>query len=170
MALSFALALMDPAPLHLACRSCGARNIDPVLSLGLQPLANALGTEDGSASELFPLDLVFCRACGLMQCAQTVARERLFSSYPYFSSVAATMVDHARQLVERLIGERALPPDELVIEIGSNDGYLLQFYQAHGIPALGIEPGANLVEAAGQSHGIRSLNRFFDLDVAEELR
>jgi SAM-dependent methyltransferase len=154
---------------RLACRSCGAEGLDLVLSLGLQPLANALGTVDGPASERYPLDLVFCRACGLMQSAQTMSPDRLFSEYPYFSSVADTMVDHARQLVGRLIAERALTADDLVIEIGSNDGYLLQFYQARGIPVLGIEPSINLVEAARRSYGIASLPRFFDQDVAEEL-
>jgi SAM-dependent methyltransferase len=141
-----------------------------VLSLGLQPLANALATVDGPVSERFPLDLVFCRACGLMQSAQTLPPEQLFLDYPYFSSVADTMVDHARQLVGRLIAERALTTDDLVVEIGSNDGYLLQFYQTRGIPVLGIEPSANLVEAARRSHGITSLTRFFDQDVAEDLR
>jgi SAM-dependent methyltransferase len=135
----------------------------------MQPLANELGTVNGPPSERFPLDLVFCSACCLMQSAQTMPPERLFSNYPYFSSVSETMIEHARQLVKRLIPERALTSDDLVIEIGSNDGYLLQFYQASGIPVLGIEPGANLVDMARRSHGIASLNRFFDLDVAEEL-
>jgi len=155
---------------RVACRSCGAEELDLVLSLGLQPLANALGTADGPASERFPLDLVFCRGCGLMQTAQTMPPERLFSEYPYFSSMADTMVDHARELVGGLVAERALTAGDLVIEIGSNDGYLLQFYQARGIPVLGIEPSANLVEAARRSYGIASLARFFDQDVAEELR
>jgi len=155
---------------HVACRSCGAEGLDLILSLGLQPLANALGTADGTASERYPLDLVFCRGCGLMQTAQTMPPERLFLDYPYFSSVADTMVDHARQLVGRLAAERTLTADDLVIEIGSNDGYLLQFYRERGIPVLGIEPSANLVEAARRSYGVASLTRFFDRDLAEELR
>lgn len=154
---------------HAACRSCESGSLDLVLSLGLQPLANELGAVGGPQSERFPLDLVFCRACGLMQTAQTMPPERLFADYPYLSSTSETMVEHARQLVGRLIAERALTGDDLVIEIGSNDGYLLQFYQARGIPALGIEPSANLVEIAKRSHGLTSLNRFFDMDVAEEL-
>jgi SAM-dependent methyltransferase len=84
--------------------------------------------------------------------------------------MADTMVEQARELVGGLVAERALMADDLVIEIGSNDGYLLQFYQARGIPVLGIEPSANLVEAARRSFGIASLARFFDQDVAEELR
>jgi SAM-dependent methyltransferase len=142
-----------------------------VLSLGPMPLANALLSADelGEAEPRYALDLAFCRACALVQITETVAPEALFREYLYFSSFSDTMLRHARSLVDRLITERGLTPDSRVIELASNDGYLLQYYKQRGIPVLGIEPAANVAQAALRERGIPTLTEFFGLELARRL-
>ncbi len=158
-------------PADLRCRSCGASGLAPVLSLGRTPLANALlAREDLSREEAtYPLELVFCRGCTLLQITESVPPETLFGEYLYFSSFSDTMLAHARAIAERLIEERRLGPESLVVEAASNDGYLLQFYARRSVPVLGIEPARNIARAA-EEKGIRTLSRFFGKELAEELR
>jgi SAM-dependent methyltransferase len=134
----------------------------PVLSLGRTPLANALvDKESAPGSEAtYPLDLVFCTACSLVQIVETVPPEVLFREYLYFSSFSDAMVDHARRLAGRLVAERGLGPEELVVEIASNDGYLLQHYVARGVPVLGVEPALNIAKVA-RERGIETITEFF---------
>jgi hypothetical protein len=154
----------------VACRSCGAELREPVLSLGEQPLANALRSRDelGEPEPRYPLDLALCSGCSLLQLTEAVAPERLFSDYPYFSSVIADLVEHARSLALRMIDERGLGDESLVIELASNDGYLLQHYRAAGIPVLGVDPARN-VAAAAQERGIPTRCAFFGRELAGEL-
>jgi SAM-dependent methyltransferase len=142
----------------------------PVLSLGHTPLANALLTADQLAEPepTYPLDLVFCPACALVQICETVPPEKLFSDYVYLSSFSDTAVRAARDLVERLVGERGLDARSLVIEIASNDGYLLQHYRALDVPVLGVEPSANIVRVA-EGRGVPTRCDFFGLRLAVEL-
>ena len=153
-----------------SCRSCGWVDLDLVLSLGKTPLANALLTAEQieQPEPVFPLDLAFCRNCALVQITETVSREALFSEYLYFSSVSDTMVRYAREVVERLIVSRNLGSTSLIVEIASNDGYLLQHYRRGGIPVLGIEPAANIAKAA-REHDIPTLCEFFGKDLARRL-
>ena len=153
------------------CRSCGGSSLERVLSLGQTPLANALLTEAQLAEPeaRYPLDLAFCPDCSLVQITETVPPEQLFSHYLYFSSFSDTMLRHAEQIARRLIDLRRLGPGSLVIELASNDGYLLQFYRQAGIPVLGIEPAANIAEAARQ-RGIPTITEFFGQEVAGKLR
>jgi SAM-dependent methyltransferase len=153
------------------CRSCGAADLDLVLSLGRTPLANALLKEEDldKPEPTFPLDLVFCPQCALVQITETVPPEQLFSHYLYLSSFSDTMVKHSGELVESLIKQRGLGPQSLAMEVASNDGYLLQFYKQAGIPVLGIEPAANIAKVA-EDKGIPTMVRFFGQEVAEELR
>jgi len=153
-----------------ACRSCRGSELDQILSLGNMPLANALRTREQLAlpEPRFPLNLVFCRQCSLVQITETVPPEELFAEYPYFSSFSATMVDHAGELVRREIRERKLDTSSLAAEIASNDGYLLQFYQQAGIPVLGIEPAANIASVAS-GRGIRTVCEFFGPGMVERL-
>lgn len=155
-----------------ACRSCGEIGLRPILSLGRTPLANALLAADklGQPELTYPLDLVFCPSCRLVQITETVPPEELFSEYFYFSSFSDTMLRHARDLVERLIESRDLGGDGLVIEIASNDGYLLQYYQQHGIPVLGIEPAANIAKVAQEERGIQTICEFFGEGLARRLK
>ncbi|MEZ6060313.1 MAG: class I SAM-dependent methyltransferase [Planctomycetaceae bacterium] len=153
------------------CRSCGHRGLIPVLSLGTTPLANALIAEDqlDDPEACWPLDLVRCGHCSLVQITATVPPEQLFSQYSYFSSFSDTMVSHAQHLVGRLIDERQLSADSLAVEIASNDGYLLQWYQRHGVPVLGIEPAANIADVAVRDRGVRTIAEFFGPQLATTL-
>jgi SAM-dependent methyltransferase len=152
------------------CRSCGSGELEVVLSLGSTPLANALLTTEQLAQPepRFPLDLAFCAACSLVQITETVPPETLFREYLYFSSVSDTMVRHAQALVEELTAERHLGEGSLVIEIASNDGYLLQFYRQRNVPVLGIEPAENVAKEA-VARGIPTITDFFDAHVARRL-
>jgi SAM-dependent methyltransferase len=154
-----------------ACRSCGNSGLMPVLDLGRVPLANGLLTAQQlhEPEDRFPLELYFCPQCALVQIGETVPPERLFRDYAYASSFSDTMVEHARTLVETLIGRRGLAPASLVIEVASNDGYLLQFYKERGIPVLGIEPAANIAKLAITTKGIPTLVEFFDEELARRL-
>ena len=153
------------------CRSCGQTALSPVLSLGRTPLANALLTADQlqEPEETFPLELVFCPRCTLVQITETVPPEKLFRDYVYFSSFSDTVLEHARDIAGGLATQRGLGPENLVVEIASNDGYLLQNYHARGIPVLGIEPARNISQVA-EARGVRTINEFFDQALATRLR
>ena len=153
------------------CRSCGAEELLPVLDLGQTPLANRLLTANQLDQDepTFPLELVFCAECTLVQITETVSPEVLFGDYVYFSSFSDTMVAHAKQLATTLIPSLNLGPNSLVVEAASNDGYLLQHYQARGIPVLGVEPAANVAQVAVEKRGIRTEVAFFGESTAKRL-
>jgi SAM-dependent methyltransferase len=153
-----------------ACRSCGYAKLQTVLSLGRTPLANALLTEQQLAEpeETYPLDLALCSECTLVQLTESVSPEKLFREYVYFSSFSDTMLRHAEELSESLIGSAHLGAESLVLEIASNDGYLLRVYQRAGVPVLGIEPAANIAKLA-EERGIRTICDFFDEQLASRL-
>jgi SAM-dependent methyltransferase len=136
----------------------------------LSPLANNLptATELGSADERFPLETVFCERCTLVQITVTVPPEILFRHYRYFSSVSETLVRHARDLVDRVLTSRALDSQSLVLEIASNDGYLLQNYVEKGIPVLGVDPAENIAEVA-RRRDVPTLAEFFSNTLARQL-
>jgi SAM-dependent methyltransferase len=154
------------------CRACASANLHTILDLGETPLANNLLTEPqlSGPEPRFPLVLAFCPACSLVQITETVPPEILFAHYLYFSSFSDAMLGHARGLAERMTRERKLHGMSRVIEIGSNDGYMLQYYRQAGIPVLGIEPAANIAALARDERGIPTLNEFFGLAVAQRLR
>lgn len=153
------------------CRSCASADPVPILSLGRTPLANALVTRDRleEPEPVFPLDVVLCRHCSLVQITETVSPEVLFRDYPYFSSFSETVLSNAREIAKRLIESRQLGPSSLAAEIASNDGYLLQNYCSAGIPVLGIEPARNVAREA-ETRGIRTLVEFFGRELAGRLR
>jgi SAM-dependent methyltransferase len=154
-----------------ACRACGGADLIEILAFGPSPLADRLLTEDqlAHADVAVPLTLTFCPACSLVQIAETVEPEVLFGGdYPYFSSVSATLLGHSRANAEELIEARQLGPDSLVVEIASNDGYLLKNFVARGIPVLGIDPAAAPV-AAAIAAGVPTLKEFFGRDLAQQL-
>ena len=155
----------------LPCRSCGANRLTLILSLGRTPLANALLTpaQLADAEPTYPLDLAFCPHCALVQITTTVPPEQLFREYLYMSSFSETVLRRAETLVQRLITARALGPDSLVIEIASNDGYLLQYYQRADIAVLGIEPATNIAQVAREQRGIRTISEFFGEELARQL-
>jgi SAM-dependent methyltransferase len=153
------------------CRACGGSRVPVILSLGRTPLANSiLSPEAGPVPEpTYPLELVFCETCTLVQINETVPPELMFSDYAYFSSYSDTMLAHARAVVDRVIEEQDLGPDSLAAEIASNDGYLLQYYREAGVPVLGIEPAANIARVA-EAKGIRTVVDFFGEPLAARLR
>jgi SAM-dependent methyltransferase len=153
-----------------ACRSCGYTALQEVLSLGNTPLANALLTDAQltEPEETYPLDLAFCSRCSLVQITETVPPEKLFREYVYFSSFSETMLRHAADLSSALIDLKNLGATSLVIEVASNDGYLLRFYKRAGVPVLGVEPATNIARVAEES-GIRTVCDFFDENLAARL-
>ena len=155
-----------------ACRACGATELEIVLSLGQTPLANRLlpAEELDLPEPTYPLDLAFCPSCALVQITVTVPPEELFREYFYRSSFSDTMLRHAENIATRLTSERNLSKESLVVEIASNDGYLLQYYQERGVPVLGIEPAVNIARIATEERGISTISEFFNEAVARELR
>jgi len=154
-----------------SCRSCKSDDLKMILSLGRTPLANSLLTaaQLDRPAETYPLDLAFCPACTLVQITETVPPEKLFREYLYFSSFSDTMLSHAQSLSDRVIKTRSLNGDSLVVEIASNDGYLLQYYQRQGIAVLGVEPAVNIARVARAERGIPTLTEFFDEQLAAQL-
>ncbi len=132
------------------CRFCGHDDLATVVDLGLSPLCNTL-VEPGSlgaAERFFPLHARVCARCFLVQLEQFAAPEEIFGEYSYFSSFSDSWIEHGRRYAAAVRERFGLGADSLVIEIASNDGYLLQHFHAAGIPVLGIEPAANVAAAA----------------------
>jgi SAM-dependent methyltransferase len=144
------------------CRSCGD-NTEMIFSLGKTPLANELLTSRDEAFEKHPLDIMYCASCALGQIRNYVLPEKMFVEYLYFSTVCKSVVDSAKVLVERTV--KTLPTDALVIELASNDGYLLQFYKDHGFTVLGVDPALGPAEVAVKK-GIPTIPEFFTHDLA----
>jgi SAM-dependent methyltransferase len=153
------------------CRSCGGEDLRVFLSLGDMPLSDGLlAPQDlGTEEPRFPLDVAFCPGCALAQILETVPPERLFGAdYPYFSSFTDALLRHSAANVAARIEERRLDGSSLVVELASNDGYLLQYYRERGIPVLGIDPAPGPV-AAARARGIETLQAFFGSDLAARL-
>jgi SAM-dependent methyltransferase len=153
------------------CRSCGAPLTHLFADLGSSPLANTYLTEAQleEPEPFYPLRVYVCEECFLVQLPEAVPPEEIFSDYAYFSSYSDSWLRHARTYAEQMIERLDLDKTSKVVEIGSNDGYLLQYFKDHGVPVLGIDPAAN-VAAAAQEAGIPTVVDFFGLDTAHRLR
>jgi len=154
------------------CRSCGGKKLERFLDLGVSPLADRLPTEHQlrEAEPKFPLEVAYCPGCSLMQILETVPPEILFcDEYPYFSSFSDALLKHSRENVLDLIERHGLNRDSFVLELASNDGYLLRNYVDQGISVLGIDPADGPARAAEQA-GVPTLNTFFTVDLARKLR
>ncbi len=160
---------MDTFSVQTVCRCCGLPGLRRFLSLGRLPLANGLLFSPDQVAETYPLDMVFCPYCALVQITGTVAPAVLYGSYLYFSSYSDPLLINAAKLTERLICDWELNEHSLVYEIGSNDGYLLKNYAAAGIPVLGIEP-AQSVAAAAIAAGVPTLRSYFSEELARRLK
>src|SRR4051812_42813945 len=130
------------------CRGCRAELDQPFLDLGVMPLANSnVKSENLNAEErAYPLRVFFCEACGLVQQLDFTAAEDIFDEYQYYSSFSKSWLDHARRYVEGITERLELGPTSRVIEIASNDGYLLQYFKEKNVPALGIEPSKTVAK------------------------
>lgn len=139
----------------------------------MSPLANSyLPPADDEAirtERCFPLHARVCDACFLVQVEACELPEQIFGEYAYFSSYSSSWLDHSRRYVEAMIPRLRLGANSLVAEVASNDGYLLQYFVQRGIPAIGVEPAAN-VAAIARERGVRTETRFFGVAVARELR
>ena len=152
------------------CRACGSPDVAVILSLGPMPLANALRRTDQlqTAEPRYPLDLAICLRCTLVQLAHTVPPSALFEDYPYLSSYSETMLRHAEALARSLIERHRLGPDALILEIGSNDGYLLQYFRRAGLRVLGVDPAATACRVA-EAVGVPTRRAFFGQAFADAL-
>jgi SAM-dependent methyltransferase len=152
-----------------SCRSCGGQ-LHPFLDLGVSPLCEAFLTEDQlcTGESFYPLEVHVCTSCWLVQLGEYVAPQEIFGEYAYFSSFSDTWLEHARSYVDMAITRFGLGTGNFVVELASNDGYLLRNFVARGIPCLGIEPAANIA-AAARAAGVPSLVKFFDSDLGGQL-
>jgi SAM-dependent methyltransferase len=148
-----------PAPHE--CRLCGTPLTRTFVDLGMSPLCESyVPAERLDEAELFyPLHVLLCDNCLLVQLPAYVPGEQIFSDYAYFSSYSDSWVAHAKRYAEAMIDRLGLTPGSLVTEVASNDGYLLQHFQAAGIPVVGVEPAANVAEAA-RARGIPTVVQF----------
>jgi SAM-dependent methyltransferase len=160
-----------PSVSSTACRLCGGGRLFHYLSLGAMPLANAfLRREDlGAPEPRIPLDVLLCEDCGLSQLREVVRPDVLFKQYLYVSSTSDLVVRHARWLARTLVDRHGLGPEDLVVEVASNDGCVLQAFRALGLRALGVEPAANIA-ALARAAGIETRNEFFDAKLGRTLR
>lgn len=150
------------------CRGCNSIELFSALDLGLLPIANELWDKPDEFVERFPLHLRICKICGLGQVEDVVTPTRLFRDYRYLSSTTSSFIEHARLFVNRVLKELEFKKDEWVLEIASNDGYLLQHFIKNDVDVLGIEPAANVAKIA-QKLGIPTISEFFSLELAQEL-
>ncbi len=153
------------------CRHCGSTLQLPFLDLGSAPPSNAYLTEAGlrTPEKWYPLRLLVCEQCWLVQTEDHAGREELFTQdYAYFSSFSSSWLAHAQAYLAKMQELLHLDADSLVAEVAANDGYLLQYVQKAGIPCYGVEPTASTA-AAAKEKGIDIVERFFGVELAEEL-
>jgi SAM-dependent methyltransferase len=153
-------------PLISKCRVCGSARLNHVFSMGNMPLANALRLDPRAENDKYPLTLLFCEDCSLVQIREDVDKEVLFSKdYVYYSSQSKTMVESSRILAEGLIQSELLDETSLVMEAASNDGYLLQHYVNKGVRVIGFDPAEKTAEVA-KTKGVPTRIEFFGTDAA----
>src|SRR6516225_4923442 len=154
-----------------SCRSCGGDDLHIILDLGTQPISNALLTQaELDLPEMrFPLAVAFCPACTLLQLTETVPPDVLYRrDYPYFSSSSPALLKHSAEHVDALVGKYRLGPESFVVEVASNDGYLLRNFVDRNIDCLGIDP-ADGPAARANTTGVPTRHDFFGLRCAEKL-
>ena len=150
------------------CRGCGGSPLASVLDLGNQPLANELPARPDDQQGRFPLHLRICLSCGLGQVGEYVLPERIFGDYPYLSSMSESWVAHARAFAAAQAGRLGLGDNSWVLEVASNDGYLLREFIGLGVGVLGVEPARNVAQIA-RAGGVDTISEFFGVDVAERI-
>ena len=153
-----------------SCRLCGSALRHTFADLGMSPLCeNFLAADQLNRMEAFyPLHVHVCDQCFLVQLEEYVSPQQIFTEYAYFSSYSTSWLAHAKTYTERMIERFQLGPDSLVVELASNDGYLLQYFVERGIPVLGVEPAANVAREAVRK-GIPTLVKFFGREVAADM-
>jgi len=155
---------------HSGCRFCGSKLEHIFVDLGVSPLVQSFLSSDqlNQMEPFYPLQVFVCGNCFLVQLHEFVAPENIFSDYLYFASYSETWLAHAKRYTDEMVRRFPISESSLVIEIASNDGYLLQYFAEKNIPVLGIEPAANVARVAAQK-GISSVTKFFSTATAREL-
>jgi nucleoside-diphosphate-sugar epimerase/SAM-dependent methyltransferase len=151
------------------CRTTKSKNILPVLSLGLSPLANNLLDTKDSVDELFPLEFTYCPDSHNCQLSYVVPADKMFSNYLYLSSTAKSFRDHFISAANSYIDRFKLTPNDLVVDIGSNDGIALAPLKEKGIKVLGVEPAKNVADIAN-NNGIETINNYFTMDISNDIK
>jgi SAM-dependent methyltransferase len=161
---------MNGRPVSGACRFCGTSFRHRVVDLGMSPLCESFLRADqlNQMEPFYPLHVWVCERCFLVQLEEYVTGEEIFTDYAYFSSFSDSWLDHARRYVDQMVDQLDLNTKSRVVEIASNDGYLLQYFVQRGIPALGIEPAANVAKVA-EAKGVPTIVKFFGVETAREL-
>jgi SAM-dependent methyltransferase len=156
--------------LDAACRFCGAPLRAVFADLGMCPLANSLVTPEGLAGmdPFYPLRALVCERCFLVQSEEFEPPEGIFSEYTYFSSYSTSWLAHCRAYADAMVERLSLGPEHTVVEVGSNDGGLLQFFRDRGVEVLGVDPAANVAQEA-ILRGIPTIVRFFGTELAGEM-
>jgi SAM-dependent methyltransferase len=164
--------MVDMSKENNRCRCCEQRGLKIFLDLGKKPPSDRILTKEmlSQPEPFYPLEVAFCPNCCLVQILETLPPEELFTKgYEYYSSFSPALLEHSRSNVANLIASRRLGQNSYIIELASNDGYLLKNYVSRGIPVLGIDPAPGQSKAAGKA-GVPTLNAFFTIDLAEHLR
>lgn len=153
-----------------ACRLCGTQLTRTFVDLGMSPLCESYVAADrlDGPETFYPLNILVCEECLLVQLPAYVAGEEIFSDYAYFSSYSDSWVAHANRYASDMVVRLGLNAESLVTEVASNDGYLLQHFRDAGIPVLGIEPAGNVAQAA-LAKGIRTVVRFLGRDTGKQI-
>jgi len=141
----------------------------PILDMGRLPLANRLLTVGSTSDNPYPLVLYYCHNCALIQLADLVPRNEMFTDYVYLTSASKTMTDHFNRYAETITQRLDLTTKDNVLDVGSNDGTLLKAFQRHGVRVLGIEPARNVASIA-EAGGVPTLTEYFDLKLAKTLQ
>ncbi|WP_099864354.1 class I SAM-dependent methyltransferase [Pararhizobium haloflavum] len=159
-----------PAPAATSCRLCGRNLRHGFVDLGMSPPCESfLAAEDVDQMErYYPLNVLVCDGCYLVQLKEYVSPEAIFTEYAYFSSFSTSWVEHAKTYCEQITARLGLGSESLAVELASNDGYLLQHFAPLGVPVLGVEPAANVARAAVKK-GIPTLVDFFGVALAERM-
>jgi SAM-dependent methyltransferase len=157
--------------LPTCCRLCGAPLRDVFADLGSSPLANSYLSPErlGTMEPFYPLRALVCSNCFLVQLEEFETPAKIFSDYAYFSSYSTSWLEHCHRYSERMIELLGLGAHSQVVEIASNDGYLLQYFQARAVPVLGVEPAANVAQVAREERGIPTVVEFFGRATARSL-
>src|SRR5262245_21037451 len=152
------------------CRFCNTRLVHTLCDLGMSPLCESfLAADQTNAMEpFFPLKVWVCHECLLVQLEEYVTPEHIFTEYAYFSAFSTAWLQHAKDYVAMISERLGLGGESQVIELASNNGYLLQYFVERNIPALGIEPAANVAESA-RKRGVETLVKFFGRELGAEL-
>ncbi len=167
------MALTTETPRNTAakpCRFCGASLEKTFVDLGMSPLCETYPSmaELNRGEVFYPLHVYVCEKCFLVQLEEFESPENIFSDYLYFSSYSDSWLEHCENYTAQMIERFGLGPNNFVVEVASNDGYLLQYFVKRGVPVLGIEPASNVAKVA-EEKGVPTLNRFFGTQLALEL-